>query len=214
MNKTKVKRHHSKLITPTTKALKAARILKGLSRKEAGKLCGWTPKVFEQIENGRSYISKERVSRILAAINYNERDFQKLEENPDHALALARDSGQKSRTLKQKPRRNFYRRITKESRIIRILRKRAGISQYQASDMCGYAGSIFGQIENGRIELPLARIEHIVASLEFQMSEYQALLKAEILRDELISECSERLHKLDNQRLASVRMVIISMGGT
>jgi len=122
MNKNKVPRHTLKVLTPTVKALKAVRILKGLSRKEAAKRCGWSPRVFEQIENGRSYISRERVTKILLAIGYNERDFQALESNPDHALALARDVGNRSRTLPQKPRRNFYRRITKESRVIRVLR--------------------------------------------------------------------------------------------
>lgn len=38
-------------------------------------------------------------------------------------------------------------------------------------------------------------------------------MKAEVLRDELISECTTRLEKLDDQKLASVRTVIISLGG-
>lgn len=213
MTTNQIPRHSIKVLTPTVKALKAARILRGLTRQEAARLCGWSPKSFEQIENGRAYVSEERVTKILGAIGYNEADFRSLEANPDHALALARDSGFRTQTLKQKPRRNFYRRVTKESRVIRVLRKKAGISQYQASEKCGYANSIFGQIENGRIELPRDRIEFIVTSLGFALNDFESLMKAEVLRDELISECTTRLEKLDDQKLASVRTVIISLGG-
>jgi transcriptional regulator with XRE-family HTH domain len=213
MTRNQIPRHSIRMITPTVKALKAARILRGFSRKEAARLCGWSPKSIEQIENGRSYVSEARISKILNSIGYNEADFRALEANPDHALALARDSGFKTQTLKQKPRRNFYRRVTKESRVIRVLRKKAGISQYLASEKCGYANSIFGQIENGRIELPGDRIEFIVKSLGFTFADFESLMSAEILRDELITECTTRLEKLDDQKLASIRTVIISLGG-
>jgi transcriptional regulator with XRE-family HTH domain len=213
MNKTKVPRHSLKVLTPTVKALKAARILRGFSRQEAARRCGWTPKVFEQIENGRSYISRERVSKILSAIAYNEADFRILESNPDHALALARDSGKRTRTLQQKPRRNFYRRITKECRVIRVLRKKIGISQYQASEKCGYVNSIFGQIENGRIELPRDRVEHIVQCLGFSLLDFDELMKAETLRDELMDECAKLMEDLSDQKLSSIRTIIISLRG-
>ncbi|NCN40904.1 helix-turn-helix transcriptional regulator [bacterium] len=209
----KISRHSIKLMSPTVKALKAARILRGLSRKEAAMRCGWTPKVFEQIENGRSYVSRERVNKILKAIGYGQEDFKALESNPEHALALARDSNKFVATLKTKPRRNFYKRITKESRVLRILRKKTSFSQYQASELCGYANSIFGQIENGRIELPMDRIQHIVHCLGFTMLDFKELMKSEVLRDELISECSYLLEKLDDQKLSSARLVIMSLGG-
>ncbi len=53
------------------------------------------------------------------------------------------------RTLSRKPRRNLYKLVTKEVRAIRILRKRRGISQYKASEVCGFKECTFGLIEAG-----------------------------------------------------------------
>ena len=130
-----------KKITATTMALKAARILKNLSRKEAGELLNCSPKTFEQIENGWSYVSKERAERIYRAYGYSKQEFERLRENPNLALANAKDAANRPSTICQKPRRNFYKRIQKENRVIRVLRKRAGLTQYEASEKCGYAPS-------------------------------------------------------------------------
>jgi hypothetical protein len=45
------------------------------------------------------------------------------------------------------------------------------------------------------------------------MDEYERLMKAEILRDELIAECTTLINELDDQKLSSVRTVIKSLGG-
>jgi transcriptional regulator with XRE-family HTH domain len=87
------------------------------------------------------------------------------------------------------------------------------MSQDEASLRCGYTRAIFGQIENGRINIPQARIEHMVKSLGYTMQDFNTLMKAEVLRDEIIADCSVLLHKLDDQKLASVRTVIMSLGG-
>ncbi len=44
------------------------------------------------------------------------------------------------------------------------------------------------------------------------MCDFDKLMQAEILRDELLSECQELMAKLDDQKLASVRTVIQSLG--
>ena len=208
MSERSAPRHTKKIITNTHKAIKAARLLKQLSRKEAAQLCGCSAKYFEQIENGRTGISHSKVLELMGAIGMPENDFRELERHPNAALASAKKSWIPVKTLHTKPRRNFYKLITKEARIIRILRKRKTYSQYQASELCGYVNSIFGQIENGRIELPRERIEHIVTSLGWSIGEFDRLMKAEVLRDEMIEQCTKYLEALEDHMLGSAQTVI------
>jgi transcriptional regulator with XRE-family HTH domain len=108
-------------------------------------------------------------------------------------------------------RRNLHKIITKEVRVIRILRRKMGLTQYQAADACSYANSIFGQIENGRIELPRDRIEHIVKCLGTTLIDFDKLMKAEVLRDEMIEKCTRYLESLEDSRLESAQLVIKSL---
>jgi len=202
-----------KIIDPSIKAIKAARILKGLSRAEAGERCGFSARAIEQLENGRSNPSEARITKILRAYGLSNNEFLTLKANPDEALMKAKAAMVKVHVVSRKPRRSCFRIITKEVRVIRVLRQRKGMSQDEASLRCGYTRAIFGQIENGRINIPQARIEHMVKSLGYTMQDFNTLMKAEVLRDEIIADCSALLHKLDDQKLSSVRTVIMSLGG-
>lgn len=204
-------RYCRKVITPTTKALKAARILKGFSREEAGRLCGWSAKAFEQIENGRSGVSDDRLLKILRALGIGKREFELLKANPDEAISKAKVSSDKAVAIARKPRRSCFRIITKEVRVLRVLRIRKGLSQDEASVRCGYTRAIFGQIENGRINLPPARLKHMVTSLGFTMNDFDTLMEANVLRDEIIAQCGAYLQKLTDEKLESAQLVIRSL---
>ena len=202
-----------KVIDATIKALKAARILRGMSRGLAAEKCKCSARAIEQLENGRRNPSEERVSRILRAYGLSKHEFENLKANPDEALSRAKATFIKANSVSRKPRRSCFRIITKEVRVIKILRNRKGLSQDETSLRCGYTRAIFGQIENGRINLPANRLEHIVKSLGYSMADFNLLMKAEVLRDEVVAECSLLLQKLDDQKLASVRTIIMSLGG-
>lgn len=213
MSALEVLKDGKRVLSPTIKALKAARVLKGLSRSEAGNLCGCSARAFEQLENGRSNPSQERIEKILRAFGMSPKEFAGLVRDPDDALSRAKSSPRKERSISRRPRRSCFRIITKEVRVLRVLRQRKGFSQEEASLRCGYTRAIFGQIENGRINIPPTRIEHIVTSLGHSMRDFEDLMKAEILRDEVVKECSEGLQKLDDSKLNSVRTIIVSLGG-
>ena len=192
----------------TALALKAARLIKGLSRKEAAARIGWKPGSFEQIENGRCNFSDQRIQRILEAYGCSREEFQHILKDPKRFIAQVVNEGQKDHTVDRKPRRNHFKIVTKEVRVIRTLRKRKGISQYQAARLCGYVPGGFGHIEVGRINLTKERIEHILKCLDFTWKDFQQLMDAPMLRDELIEECTKALQKLEDSKLESTLNII------
>ena len=204
--KDRIRRH---LLTDTSKTFRALRLKKGLSRAEAGELCGASARAFEQLENGRCLMTSARIERYVRALGYDMLDFESTRKNVREIL---KELGKRPPTPKAKGpsklRRNFHKIITKEVRVIRILRKKQGLTQYEAASLCGYVNSIFGQIENGRIELPRHRIEHIIGAIGASISEFDRLMNAEILRDEMIEHCINFLETLEDTRLQSAQTVL------
>ena len=86
-------------------------------------------------------------------------------------------------------------------RILTHLRKRKKLTQDKASALCGYSRPTIGHIENGRMEIPLERIKHILSCYELSLEEFQKLMKEEILREDVLSECHEKLFYLSEEKL-------------
>lgn len=196
-----------KRINKTILAFKAARIALGLSRKEAAVKCSCSIRAFEQLENGRCNFTESRIRRLIESMGMSWPEFKNLEKSPEKALAQI-DAYNQERTLARKPRRNLYKIITKEVRIIRILRKRKGISQYKASSLCGYRRCTFGLFEAGRTDLTPERIEHILRCLGYRWVDFEKLMKAPLLADEIIADIVEHLDRLDEQALLSAANII------
>lgn len=198
---------HSEL-RRTTQALKAARLMKGWSRRLAAEKLGCSVAAVEQFENTRCNLSPQRLQKILSAYGLSEEKFAQIRRDSMRRLAELCEQGKKDRSLNRKPRRNEYKVITKEVRALRILRKRRGISQCEASRLCGYIPRRFSHLEAGRIELKKHRLEHILRCLGFAWSEFESLLQAPVLRDEVIEAAIQDLHRLDDQALTSAANVI------
>ena len=62
-------------------------------------------------------------------------------------------------------------------------------------------------------DLPRERMEHIVTSLGFKMSEFDRLMEAAVLRDEIIKRCVDLLEQLDDRALESAQRVIRALIG-
>ena len=189
-------------------ALKTARLQRGLSRREASNLLGWSPVAFEQIENGRCNLSEKRLARILAAYGYSRDHFNLICREPKLYLARVCETGSTDITVARKPRRNHYKIVTKKARALRILRKRKELSQHQASRLCGYVPSGFGHIEVGRIDIKKPRIEHILKCLGYEWRDFETLMNATILRDEVLEETRILLDRLSDDALLSANNVI------
>lgn len=85
------------------------------------------------------------------------------------------------------------------------------LTRDQASSVCGYFRPSIGHIENGRIEIPSDRIEHIVSLYGFEMKYFEDLMNEEVLRDEIIESCQEKLMKLTEQKLKLVQSVLANL---
>lgn len=194
------------------KAVRAARLSKGLSRVELATQLGWKPVAIEQIENGRCNFSKERLHKVVKAMGYSPEEFENIRRDPKLAVAVAIESGSRDKTVDRRPRRNHYKIVTKEVRVIRVLRQRKEISQTQASRLCGLVPGGFGHIEVGRIELSPTRIEHLVSCLGYSMKDFQNLMAAPVLRDELIAEATQLLAKIPDESLSAAINVLKALG--
>lgn len=190
------------------RAVKAARMSKGLSRSQLAAKLGWKPVSIEQIENGRCNFSVERLRRIIAALGISPEQFETIKRDSKFTVAVAIESGLRDRTVDRKPRRNHYKIVTKEVRVIRILRQRKGISQTQASRLCGLVPGGFGHIEVGRVELTRTRVEHILRCLGYAWTDFDVLLKTTVLRDEVLVETTSCLAQLSDEGLLAALNII------
>lgn len=88
-----------------------------------------------------------------SAYGYSEAEFAQIRRDSMRRLAELCEQGKKDRSLSRKPRRSEYKVITKEVRALRILRKRRGISQCEASRLCGYIPRRFSHLEAGHARI-------------------------------------------------------------
>ncbi len=194
-------------------ALKAARISKGLSRIEAAQLSDCSNSTFEQIENARIGFTDDRLRVLIKAIGYKWEEFLVILKDPNLHLRKALERQAKPEEPRR-PRRNTFKIICKEARVLKILRERKGISQCKASKLCGYPRCTFGQLEHGRIELSVNRVGFILDALDIPQQDFSDLMQAGTLRDESLAECMRLLKEVEEEKLDSIQLIIRSFIGT
>ena len=141
------------------KALRRSRELLKVTRMELARRLKLSPKAIEKYESGRAIIDQGKLQSVLAALGLSQEDFEKIRRGKGCGLK------KKAKTVfSNQDRRSYQKLITKEVRVLRILRELKNLSQDQASSLCGYSRPSIGHIENGRITLDQNRIEHIVES--------------------------------------------------
>lgn len=192
-----------KNISAELRAIRLAREKLGISRYEMADSLGITYKAVEKIENGRMPLSPERKDEILKLLSLDEYRLKRIKKS---GVVIPE---QKSKTVFENSQRRSYRRvITKEVRVLKLLRMMKKLPQDKASALCNYSRPTIGHIENGRIEVPLSRIRHIVSSYGYEFSKFEALMKEEILRDEIIEACTQKLLSLPEDKLKLVQSVL------
>lgn len=187
------------------KALRRAREMLKVSRENLAQALKVSFKTIEKLENGRSQIDEERINSILTALNLSREAYEKIRKGK--GIGLLR---RKKKVLINGQRRSYQKVISKEVRVLKIMRQMQKYSQDQASALCGYSRPTIGHIENGRIELPKSRIRHIVLSYGLEMNQFYILMKEEILRDELLQSCFEKMNQLTEDKLKLVNSLLLS----
>ncbi len=138
--------------------LKKLREIRGLSRKEAGVLLEIGYKTVEKFENGRTILNKIRVEKTVKAYGLTYDDFLLCREGQSEQVR-ERIGYKKEKAISNKRGRRFHTKIiTKEVRVLQVLRILKNLSQRKASSLCGYHKKAIGVIENGRVELSKTKI--------------------------------------------------------
>lgn len=189
------------------KALRRARELRKLSRKELASRLDISVSAVEKFERGVDILSEERINRILEAMEITAQQFHKVKRGKN----LNSTADRKKLVLSNSDRRSYRKEITKECQVLRSMRRMKSLSQDQASFLCGYARATIGHIENGRIELSNERIRHIVESYGYKYMDFENNLNQEELRDQIIETCIDKINQLDDSKLGLVKNLLGSL---
>jgi len=214
MERIRVKRKRKKQIANITKdtiGVKRVRVLRGLSRREAAEIFKCSAKTIEKWENGRLELTPERIKKIVHGYGTTMREYRGIRHDNKTDFKELESSIFKSKKISNKERRSYQNIITKEVRVLRILRTLKNLSQDKASSLCGYARATIGHIEQGRIELSQEKIIHIVNSYGYSIENFNELLSENILRDEVLENCGKMMKKLTEEKLRVVENLLVSL---
>lgn len=193
-----------KLTNTDLKAIRLAREEKGITRDEIASALGVSYKAVEKFENGRLPLSQDKKEMLFKALGIDEKELKRIKK---HWVVISK----RVKTVYENSQRRSYRKvITKEVRILTLLRKRKKLTQDKASALCGYSRPTIGHIENGRMEIPHERIRHILSCYGFTIEEFQNLMKEEIFREDVLSECHEKLGLLSEDKLKILHAMLKS----
>jgi transcriptional regulator with XRE-family HTH domain len=193
----------NKINLSQAKALRHSRELLKVTRIELARRLNLSPKAIEKYESGRAIIDQGKLLNILTALELSHEEFEKIRRGKGCGLKK-----KKKTVFTNQERRSYQRIITKEVRVLRILRQMKNLSQDQASSVCGYSRPSIGHIENGRITLDHNRIKHVVESYGHPMSEFDRLMREEIIRDEILNEAFEKIRCLTEDKLKIVNSLL------
>lgn len=191
-----------KLTMIDLKAIRLLREEKGITRHDLADALGVSYKAVEKFENGRLPLSLEKKEMLFKVLGLEEKELRRIKK---HWVVIPK---RKKSVFENCQRRSYRKVITKEVRILALLRKRRKLTQDKASALCRYSRPTIGHIENGRMEISHERIRHIVGCYGFSMEEFQTLMDEEILREDLVSECNEKLNLLSEAKLKLIHAML------
>jgi transcriptional regulator with XRE-family HTH domain len=204
MEAKKQERLQEKVITKEITAIRKMRELRKLSRKDAAPLIGVTFKSIERLENGRMDLTKQKIRQYCLAYGFTEKQYVSICEGKVETVEKQVNKPSAKVIEDNRLRRSYKKIITKEAKVLNVLRKLKGLTQYQASAYCGYSKSAIGHIEHGRIELETRRITHIVESYGYTMKDFEYHLNSETFVTEIQDDCINIIKKLSEEKLKAV----------
>ncbi len=184
--------------------LKKIRQLRGLSRQDASKLLNCSISTIKRREHPKCHISQKEIDTFLNAYGVTRSDFVNLKLNQPVQIENLRPTRPFKIIEHNQLRRSYKKIITDEVSTLIHLRKRLGITKHEACKMCGFNRSAIGSIENGRITLNKKKIEHIVNSYGFKLSEYYSLLNSRIDRINTENICIRKIQMMSDQKLETL----------
>lgn len=203
-----IREKRSKALPPEVTVLRRMRILRGIHREQAAEVIRRSTKRIEQFENDRRSLSIEQKKLLVRRYRYTWEEYLRLLKTPDELPDLPSRSTFKSKALPRTAGRKYQKQISKESRVLKIIREIHGWTQPQAAAKCGWSRSCIDHIENGRVEITEEKISLILSSYGHKRHLFDELMEAPFLRDEVVRECVEILKKLENNNLRAVKALL------
>ncbi len=185
--------------------IKKMRLIKKLTRQQAGVLFDFSVKNLERLENGRGNISVEKFREFREKYGFTELDID--------AMKAGKFKVEQFKTpTKNRPDRRFcHRRISRECKVLKELRLLKKLDQYSASKLCGLGKNTIGFIENGRVTLTEKKILQITNSYGFTLEYFNQLLKVSPLRHEMVEQCQQIISSMDENKLRIIMPMLQSM---
>lgn len=106
------------------------------------------------------------------------------------------------RAIKMSKERNVP--VTDEVRVLKYMRIQAGLSLRKAGQRFGITDGAISHIENGKMKLPVDRIEQMVLNYGFSMGDFLKLSRSKKLPNNRREECERLLTTVPNSRLEDV----------
>jgi len=194
-----------KTISDAAITLKKMRELKGLTRKQAAIVFNLSYKTIEKLKNGRGIVDEQRLASFAAGYGFNLDDLMKIRTGNYDSDITMKFRPKKEKDPLRRDRRFCTPKVTKECKVLRQLREKKGISQYELSRMCGYGKRRIGFYECGRKNLDENLIESIIKVMGYTMDDFYAQMSSDEMPYEIISECHEMMKTLEPQTLRAVR---------
>ena len=204
---TLIKTVNPNLVTNESVILKKMRILKGLSRKQAGVILGLSYKSIEKLENGRGSITQQRLQAFGRAYGFKQEVLESVcaGKFEKQNLAIYPLLAKKEKDPLRKDRRFCVPQITKECKVLRQLREQKSISQYELSRSCNFGKNVIGFYECGRKNLNVELITFIISKMGYSMADFQEQMNCDELPCDVIAECGELMKVLKLKHLKATR---------
>ena len=194
-------------------ALKKLREIKKLTRKEASILLEVSHKTIEGYENGRLGLSPIKINQILKNYGFKKEDLALCIAGKAQVVIKKYSIDEpRSKVIENNNLRRSYKKlITKDCETLRVLRLIKGLTQDEASSICGYSRPTIGHIENGRIELSIERIKLIVKTYGFKMKDFEHHRASESFVTDIQDECIQFIKKLSEEKLKTVQSLLLTL---
>ena len=107
--------------------------------------------------------------------------------------------------------RNRKIEISKDVMVLRYMRINAGLSLEGAGKELKVSGSAISHIENGKMQLPVERVEKMVGLYGYTMADFFKLCRQKTLPVDLKTECQKLLKTVPSKKLTEVRSYLKSL---
>jgi transcriptional regulator with XRE-family HTH domain len=191
--------------------IKKMRLHRRLNRQQASLFFDFTFKNIEKLENGRGNISVELFKEFQAQYNFTDTQVEQMRLGEIKASDDANSIRRTFNVDKRKDRRFNHKKITKECKVLKELRLKSKLTQYEASKLCGLGINSIGFIENGRVTLTENKIRQILITYGENMELFNQLLRRDLLKHEVVDLCHGIINEMDENQLRVVMPMLQSL---